>query len=108
LWDYNVWSGQFYFFPCVQQGHQSLTAFGENFLNYTILEFCTISMHIMLGTCVTNLWDRGWMEHTEMHLTLKKDTKNFHYTSNSWGIFSEFNFSLNKNPNGWYEGLGVL
>jgi hypothetical protein len=26
------------------------------------------------------------MEHTQMHVALKKDTKVFHYTSNSCGI----------------------
>ena len=65
-------------------------------------------MHIMLGTCVPNLRGRGWVEHTQMHLALKKGTKNFHYTSNSWGIFSEFTFSLDKNPNGGYEGPGIF
>jgi hypothetical protein len=48
------------------------------------------------------------MEHTQMHLALKKSTKNFHYTSNSRGIFSEFTFSLDKNSNGGYEGPCVL
>jgi hypothetical protein len=47
------------FFPCARQGQQSLTAFGAKFLNYTTLSFCTISMHIMLGTCVPNLRGRG-------------------------------------------------
>jgi hypothetical protein len=97
------------FFPCARQGQQSLTAFGAIFfLYYVILSFCTISMHIMLGTCVSNLKSRGWAEHTQMHLALKKDTKKFHYISNSWGIFSEFTFSVDKNSNNGYEGLGVL
>jgi hypothetical protein len=48
------------------------------------------------------------VEHTQMHLALKKGTKNFHYTSNSWGIFSELTFSLDKNPNDGYEGPRVL
>jgi hypothetical protein len=30
----------------------------------------------MLGTYVPNLRGRGWMEHTQMHLALKKGTKN--------------------------------
>ena len=34
--------------------------------------------------------------------------KNFYYTSNSWGISSEFTFSLDKIPNGGYEGHGVI
>jgi hypothetical protein len=38
------------------------------------------------------------MEHSQMHLALKKGTILFHYTSNSWGIFGEFIFLLNKNP----------
>jgi hypothetical protein len=46
------------FFPCAQQREQSLTAFGANFFNYIILGFCTIVMHIMLGTCVPNLRGR--------------------------------------------------
>jgi hypothetical protein len=40
-------------------------------------------MYIMLGTCVPNLRGRGCLEHTQMHLVLKKGTKNFHDTSNS-------------------------
>jgi hypothetical protein len=55
-------------------------------LYYAILSFCTISMHIMLGTCVSNLRGRGWVEHSQMHLALKKGTKKFHYMSKSWGI----------------------
>jgi hypothetical protein len=62
----------------------------------------------MLGTCVPNLRGRQWVEHTQMHLALKKGSNSFHCTSNSWGIFSDFTFSWNKNPNGAYEGLGVL
>jgi hypothetical protein len=42
-----------------------------------------------------------------MHLAMKKGTKIFHYTSNSWGISSEFTFSLDKNPNDGYEGPSV-
>jgi hypothetical protein len=70
-------------FPCAQQGQQGLTAFGETFLNYTNLMLFTISMHIMLGTCVPNFRRRGLVEHTQMHLALKKGTKLFHYRSNS-------------------------
>jgi hypothetical protein len=47
------------FFPCAQQEQLTLTAYCANFLNYTTLSFCTISMHIMLGTCVPNLRGRG-------------------------------------------------
>jgi hypothetical protein len=43
-----------------------------------------------------------------MYLALNVGTKNFHYTSNSWGIFNEFTFSLDKNPKGAYEGPGVF
>jgi hypothetical protein len=32
------------------------------------------------------------VEHTQMHLALKKGTKNFHYTSNLCGIFCDFSF----------------
>jgi hypothetical protein len=63
-------------------------------------------MHIMFGSCVPNLRSRGWVEHTQMHLALKKGTKKFHYTSNSWGIFSEFAFILDINWNSCYEGNG--
>jgi hypothetical protein len=92
LWDYSVWSGKESFFTlCLA------IAFGANFLYYATLSFCIISMHIILGTCVPNLRDRGWVEHTQMHLVLKKGTKKFHYTSNSWGILSEFTFSLIQN-----------
>jgi hypothetical protein len=62
----------------------------------------------MLGTCVPNLRGKGWVEHTQIHPALKKGTKNFHYTSNPWGNFSEFTFSWNENPNGGYEGLGIF
>jgi hypothetical protein len=33
------------------------------------------------------------VEHAQIHPALKRGTKNFHYTSNSCGIFSEFTFS---------------
>jgi hypothetical protein len=62
----------------------------------------------MLGIGVSNLRGRGWVEHTQMHLALKKGIKKFHYTSNSWRIFREFTFLLDKNPNGGYEGPGSL
>jgi hypothetical protein len=65
-------------------------------------------MHIILGTCVPNLRGRWWAEHTQMRLALKKGTKPFHYTSNSLGIISEFTISVDKNPNGGYEGPSVL
>jgi hypothetical protein len=39
------------------------------------------------------------VEHTQMHLALKKGTKNFHYSSNSCGIFGNFTFALDKFPN---------
>jgi hypothetical protein len=42
------------FFAYARQGQQTLTARGANFLNYATLSFCTIIMHIMLGTCVPN------------------------------------------------------
>jgi hypothetical protein len=43
------------FFHYAQQGQQTLTARGANFLNYRTLSFCTIVIYIMLGTCVPNL-----------------------------------------------------
>jgi hypothetical protein len=46
-------------FPCAQQGQQGLTAFGETFLNYANLMLFTISMDIILGTCVPNFRRRG-------------------------------------------------
>jgi hypothetical protein len=46
------------FFHCAWQGHQTLTTRGAKFLNYAILSFCTIVMHIMLGTYVPNLRGR--------------------------------------------------
>ena len=60
----------------------------------------------MLSTCAPNLRGRGWVEH--MHLALKKGTKIFHNTSNSWGIFREFTFSLDKNPDNGYESPGIF
>jgi hypothetical protein len=46
------------FFACAWEGQQTLTACGANFLNYATLSFCTIAMHVMLGTCVQNLRSR--------------------------------------------------
>ena len=46
------------FFICARQGQQTLAASGAKFLNYEILSFCTIVMHIILGICVPNLKDR--------------------------------------------------
>jgi hypothetical protein len=46
------------FFQCARQGHQTLTARGAKFFNHAILGFCTIVMHIKLGTCVPNLRGR--------------------------------------------------
>jgi hypothetical protein len=45
-------------FACAWQGNQTLTAYGAKFMNYATLSFCTIVMHIMLGTCVPNLRGR--------------------------------------------------
>jgi hypothetical protein len=106
LWDYNVWSGKKSFFCLCPVGTTDLTARGAKFFNYAILEFCTIVMQIMLGTCVPNLRGRWWVEHTQMHPVLKKGTKKFHYISNSCGTFCDLNFTWNKNPNGRYEGPG--
>jgi hypothetical protein len=39
---------------------------------------------------------------------IEEGYKKIHYTSNSWGIFSEFTFSLDKNPNNGYKGFGIL
>jgi hypothetical protein len=72
------------FFSTVpRQGQQTLTARGAKIFNYATLSFCTIVMHIMLGTCAPNLRGRKWVEHTQMHPALKKGTKNFHNTSKS-------------------------
>jgi hypothetical protein len=38
-----------------------------------------------------------------MHPALWKGTRKFHYTSNSYGIFCDLNFSSNKNSNGRYD-----
>ena len=62
----------------------------------------------MLDTCLPSLRGIGWMEHTQMHPALKKGTKNFHCTSNSCGILSDFTISWNYNSNGGHEGPGVL
>jgi hypothetical protein len=66
-----------------------LTACGAKIFNYATLRFCTIIMHIMLGTSVPNLRGRSWVEHTQIHPALKRGTKHFHNTSKSCGIFSE-------------------
>jgi hypothetical protein len=46
------------FFHYAWQGQQTLTARGAKFFNNAILGFCTIVMHIKLGTCVPNLRGR--------------------------------------------------
>jgi hypothetical protein len=46
------------YFHCARQGQQTLTARGAKNFNYAILGFCTIVMHIMLGTCMPNLKGR--------------------------------------------------
>jgi hypothetical protein len=87
-----------------------LTTIGAKFFKYASLSFRTFSMYIMLGTCVPNLKSRRWVEHTQMHLVLKKGIKYFYYTSNFWGIFRESTFLVDKNSmniNGGYKGLGV-
>jgi hypothetical protein len=38
------------------------------------------------------------VEHTQMHLALKKGIKNFYYTSNSCGIFCDCTFHESKIP----------
>jgi hypothetical protein len=45
-------------FSCAQHGQQTLTAYGAKKFNYAILGFCTIVMHIKLGTHVPNLKGR--------------------------------------------------
>jgi hypothetical protein len=45
-------------FAYAWQGLQTLTARGVKILNYETLSFCTIVMHIMLGTCVPNIRGR--------------------------------------------------
>jgi hypothetical protein len=46
------------FFPMCPTRQQSLTAFGAKFLNFANVRFCTISVHIILGTCMPNLRGR--------------------------------------------------
>jgi hypothetical protein len=46
-------------FPCARQGQQGLIAFGDTFLNHANFILSTISMHIMLGTCIPNFTWRG-------------------------------------------------
>jgi hypothetical protein len=38
------------------------------------------------------------VEHIQIHPALKKGTKKFHYTSYSYGIFSDFIFHETKIP----------
>jgi hypothetical protein len=68
------------FFACAWHGQQTLTAHDANFLNYATLSFCTIVMHIMLGTCVPNLKGKRWVEHTQMHPALKKGVQKISIT----------------------------
>ena len=46
------------FFHYTRQGQQTLTARGTKILNYATLSFCTIAMHIILGSYVPNLRGR--------------------------------------------------
>jgi hypothetical protein len=75
---------------------------------FWIMQLWVSAMHIMLDTCEPNLRGRGWVEHAQMHLALKKGTNFFYYTSSSWEIFSEFTILVDKNPNNGYEGPCVL
>jgi hypothetical protein len=43
------------FFHCAHPEQQTLTARGAKKFNYATLRFCTIVMHIMLGTRIPNL-----------------------------------------------------
>jgi hypothetical protein len=45
-------------FYYARQGEQTLTARDEKIYNYTTLRFCTIIMHILLGTWRPNLRGR--------------------------------------------------
>jgi hypothetical protein len=45
---------------------------------------------------------------TEEGYKKKKGTKKIHNSSKSCGIFSDLNFSLNKNSNSRYKGPGVF
>ena len=47
------------FFHYAWQEQQTLTTLGTKIWNYANLSFCTIVMHIMIGTCVPNLKGRG-------------------------------------------------
>jgi hypothetical protein len=46
------------FFHYARKGQQTMTVRGAKFFNYAVLGFCTIVMHIMIGTCVPNLRGR--------------------------------------------------
>jgi hypothetical protein len=101
LWDYNVWSGiKSFFLLCLGRTADFDHLWCKNF-QLCNFWFCTIIMHIMLGTCTPNLRGRWWVEHTQMHPVLKKGTKNFHYTSISCGIFLWFHFFMNLKSQQW-------
>jgi hypothetical protein len=83
LWDNNVWSRKKSFFSLSLVGTIDSDRLWCKKFQLCNLGFCTIVMHIMLGTCIPNLRGRWWVEHTQIHPTL---TKNFHYSSNFCGI----------------------
>jgi hypothetical protein len=99
---FEVW--QKILFPLCIARQQTLTARGAKNFNYAILGFCTIVMHIILGTCVPNLRGRWWVEHTHMDPALKKGLKNLHYTSNYFATFCDFTFFIKLKSQQWIWG----
>jgi hypothetical protein len=85
MWGYNVWSGKKSFLSFCLAG---TTEFDRPLCKNFELHNFGILHHV----------NAHHVEHTQMHLVLKKGTKNFHYTSNSWGIFSVFSFLWNEIP----------
>jgi hypothetical protein len=108
LWDCNIWNKKKSFLLVPDRDSRVWPLLGQKNFNYANFKPSTISMHIMIGACVPNLRCRGRVEHTQMQLALKKGTKNFNYGSNSWLIFSEFTFLLDKNFNDWCKGPAVF
>jgi hypothetical protein len=93
LWDYNIWSGKKSFFPLYPTwtiDFDRLWYKKIQLRNSGVLHHCN-AHHIRY--LLPNLRSRWWVEHTQVHLILKKGTKKFHNTSNSYGIFGEFTFS---------------
>jgi hypothetical protein len=97
LWDYNIWSRKISFFPLCPAG---TAEFDHLWCKYLELHNFEVLYHfnVILGTGIPNLRGRGTYPNAPC---IEEGYKSFYYTSNSWGIFSEYIFSWDKNSNNW-------